>query len=222
MNKIWKPVSGFEGIYEVSNMGDVRSLDRYVLRSDGIKQFKKGVALTHTINQDGYPTVHLSKDGMSKRIAVHILVATEFVDNPNNCPEVNHIDFNRANCKWDNLEWVTHRDNILHTIKAGRHICNDICGEKNPNYKNTTLKEYYANHPEDKMKLARPGKQNGRALPVTLIEPDGTCTHFDYMAECGRYLIEKGYSSAKDPDSVAYRINIARKNNTSYLNCQFI
>lgn len=221
MNEIWKQLLDYEGIYEISNLGNVRSVDRYVTRSDGAIQFKKGRTLTHTLNQDGYPTVHLSKHGNSVLICVHILVARMFVDNPNNYPEVNHIDFNRANCNADNLEWVTHKQNIIYTINAGRHICNDICGEKNPNYQNKTLKNYYASRPEEKMKLSRPGKQNGRATPVTLIEPNGTETQFDYMAECAKYLYECNYTKSNDFNSVACHISKARRFGKSYLNCQF-
>lgn len=221
MKKEWVPIQGYEGIYEISMDGSIRSLDRYVVRSDGVKQFKKGKLMTYHINSDGYPTVHLSKNGKSERICVHILVARAFVDNPNGLTEVNHLDFDRTNYRYDNLEWTTHRDNILYSINAGRHVCNDVFGDKNPNYHNTKLKEYYASHPEEKMKLARKGKQNGRCVPVTLIEPNGKISSFDYLIECATYMMENGYTSAKCISSVADGISVAKKKNKRYMNCQF-
>lgn len=220
MKEIWKALSGYEGIYEISNYGKVRSLDRYVMRTDGVRNFKKGKLLTHTLNGDGYPIVHLSKDGKSIRICVHILVAREFVANPNNLPEVNHIDFDRKNCRYDNLEWVTHHQNILHTIKAGRHISCDICGSKNPNYRNDTLKNFYATHPEEKAKLSRPGGQNGRAKPVSLIEPCGIVTSHKCMLDCADYMIAQGYVTNGSRAFVANKIGEALKKGTTYKNCQ--
>lgn len=222
MEEIWKPVQGYEGYYSVSNFGNVYSIPRDVVRIDGVSQRRGGYLLKHLLNDDGYPTVHLSKHGSSKRICVHILVARAFVDNPNGYKEVNHIDFDRTNCRADNLEWVTHHDNILYTVQAGRHISCDFYGDKNPNYGGTKLKEYFALHPEEKARLARPGKQNGRCIPVTLVDPDGNRKHFDYLAECAEYMIESGLTNGKDKYGVAYYISVAKRNKTRYRNCQFI
>ena len=222
MKKEWKPIEGYEGYYEVSNYGEVKSLERKVERCDGVITTVKEKMLVHTPNSDGYPTVHLSKDGNSQRIAVHILVARAFVTNPNGYKEVNHLDFDRTNCRSDNLEWIDHGDNVRYTIAAGRHICNDIYGEKNPNYRNTTLKKFYAEHPEERMKLARPGAQNGRCVPVTLIEPSGKKTDFRYMGECARYMINEGYTKAKDINSITDQIRNAMKMGKKYKGCNFI
>lgn len=223
MEEIWKAVSGYEGIYEVSNIGNVRSLDRITLRNDGVEIKTKGKVLTRTLNQDGYPTVHLSRNGFSERVTVHVLVARAFVGNPLGLKEVNHKDFDRTNSNADNLEWVEHGDNVRYSIAAGRHFCcGDISGVNNPNYGGTKLKEFYAKHPEEKIKLGRKGKQNGRAMPVSVILPTGETLKFDFLRECANYLIKNGFSNAKSLNTVSDRISKALRSKSTYLDCQFI
>lgn len=222
MEEIWKDVVGYEGYYKVSNLGNVLALDRVVEKKNGVKQSRSSKYMTHTDNDDGYPTVKLSKCGVEQRIAVHRLVAVAFVPNPNHLQEVNHKDFDRHNCNADNLEWIEHGDNVRYSIKAGRcYCCRNLTGEKNPNYGGTKLKEYYAAHPEEKTKLARKGAQNGRAKPVTMIDEDGLVRRFGYLRECANYLVENGLCVAKSIDAVADRIVKAIKNNTAYCNCHF-
>lgn len=222
MEEIWKDISGYEGYYQVSNLGKVRALDRVITRINGTEYTKHGRMMSLVLNTDGYPTVKLSKDGKNIRIAVHRLVALAFVPNPNGLPEVNHIDFDRQNAKADNLEWVSHKENIYYTIDAGRHVCNkDLTGINNPNYRNTTLKEYYAAHPEERMKLARKGSQNGRAKPVMASFEDGTTKEFGYLRECADYLISNNMCKNKDRDVVSYNISKSIKDNKPYCNCHF-
>lgn len=222
MEEIWKDVQGFEGYYVVSNLGNVRALDRYILKSSGIVQPIAGHAMAQTLNSDGYPTVKLSKDGKSIRIAVHRLVAIAFVPNPEGLAEVNHIDFDRTNASADNLEWVNHKENVYYTIGAGRHICNtDLTGANNPNYRNTTLKDYYAAHPDEKTKLARKGSQNGRAKPVRALFEDGTTKEFGYLRECADYLISNNICKNVSRDVVSYNISKSIKNDKPYCNCHF-
>ena len=123
-------------------------------------------------NADGYPVISATgfdQDGnkIYRTIAVHILVAKAWVDNPLNKPEVNHLDFNRRNPVASNLEWVTHKENIEYSSSAGRHM--RLFGSDNPNYKNTTLKEKYSkNKALSKEKQSRPDGQNGRSIPCHL------------------------------------------------------
>lgn len=131
------------------------------------------------------------------------------------------MDFDRTNARSDNLEWIEHGDNVRYTIAAGRHICCNVFGENNPNYRNTTLKKFYSDHPEERTKLARPGAQNGRCVPVTLVEPGGKKTAFKYMGECAKYMIENGYTQVHRIDSVAYQISNAKKAGKKYLGCNF-
>lgn len=119
MEEIWKPVVGYEGLYEVSNMGRVRSLDRTkeVIRGNTkmVVPFK-GKILTQRPRRNGYLVVQLFGRGGHKTrnmrgMSVHRLVAEAFIPNPNNLPEVNHKDENKANNCVENLEWISHKDN---------------------------------------------------------------------------------------------------------------
>lgn len=219
----WKPVSGYEGYYEVSSCGNVRSLPRDIMRSDGVIQHRRGKAKKLTMNPDGYLVVKLSMDGVDNRVPVHRLVADAFVPGYFDGAEINHIDFNRSNNDYSNLEWVSHYDNIKYTIDAGRHVCTrDLYGENNPNYHNRTLRNRYM---EDqnfaKEKQSRPGAQNGRALPVALILNDGDTIEFGYCAECAQYLIDNGMIRANNAGPAAAHISRAAKTGTTYYGLHF-
>ena len=98
--EIWRPIKGYEELYEVSNYGKVRTT--------------KGRMLKQHINQFGYCKICLSKNGKQKEYAVHRLVATAFIPNVRGVEFVNHIDECKANNHVDNLEWVTARENNYH------------------------------------------------------------------------------------------------------------
>ena len=121
-------------MYQVSNLGKIKSLDRIIKRKDGVSQFKKGKIKTPKITSDGYYAITLSKNGNSKTMGIHIIVAQHFVPNPENKKEVNHIDFNRKNNYANNLEWCTHQENIQHSSNNGRYKQRDFNGKNNPNY----------------------------------------------------------------------------------------
>lgn len=108
--EIWKEVPGYEGLYEVSNKGRVRSLFRY-------KKLLKPSPITN-----GYLTVELWKDKQRKRIGIHRLVAMCFCPNPNGKPFVNHLDETRDNNNADNLEWVTHVENCNYGTAIQRRL----------------------------------------------------------------------------------------------------
>ena len=97
MEEIWKDVVGYEGYYEVSNLGNVRSVDREMVMSNWVVQPRRAKPMAKCLNTDGYLTVKLSKNGKSERIAVHRLVALAFIPNPDGLSDVNHIDFDRTN-----------------------------------------------------------------------------------------------------------------------------
>lgn len=100
-------MKGYEGLYEVSNLGNVRSLDRYVNHWQGGKCLKRGTLLAFGHNSGGYSLVKLCDNGKEKTAKVHRLVAQAFIPNPDNLPWVNHIDENPANNTVSNLEWCT-------------------------------------------------------------------------------------------------------------------
>lgn len=111
--ELWKDIKKYEGLYQVSNYGNVKSLDRYVENYKGKKRFIKGRVLSQE-DVHGYLRVELSKDGKRKMFRVHRLVAMAFIENPGNLPEVNHIDENKKNNHEENLEWCTCQQNQNH------------------------------------------------------------------------------------------------------------
>lgn len=122
--EIWKTYPEFDFI-EVSNLGNVRTKDRVVIRSDGRKQFVKGRILKQQLDHHGYLTVCFGANGKSIRLYVHRIVAITFIPNPNSYPEVNHIDCDPTNNVVSNLEWCTHQENIAYRDKLGHFVCNN-------------------------------------------------------------------------------------------------
>ena len=116
----YSPVKGYEGNYEVSDEGLVRSIDRTILGRDGTNYPFKGRVLRACPHKDtGYLQVSLWKDGVGTHHYVHRLVALAHIPNPENLPEVNHKNGNHADPRKDNLEWVTSRGNKIHAIETG-------------------------------------------------------------------------------------------------------
>lgn len=196
--EIWKDVPGYEGMYQASNLGRVRGVDRWLIskiKGKNVKSFRRGRILTPIANSDGYLRTKLSKDGKSNTIGIHRIVAITFVPNPENLPEINHKDCNRENNSVENLEWCTHTYNIQYTIKSGNHVSQtcDFRGEKNPNYNNKTLHEKYIQNPAlAKEKQSRPGRQNGRSRVIYLFDNERNFIRkFDYILQCAEYIIEK-------------------------------
>jgi hypothetical protein len=120
MAEIWLPIKDYEGLYEVSNLGRVRSLDRKV-RNRGGFAIKKGKIISDAaVSDHKYRKVGLWKDNVGKNALVHRLVAEAFLDNPNNLPEVNHKDENPENNCVDNLEWCDSYYNMHYGTGAER------------------------------------------------------------------------------------------------------
>ena len=107
--EVWKDIKGYEGIYQISSCGRVRSL-----------HYKKNKILKLTQDKYGYYQINLCKNNKVKNLKVHRLVAEAFIDNPNNYPEVNHKDENKTNNKIDNLEWCTHYYNNNYGTRNNR------------------------------------------------------------------------------------------------------
>ncbi len=125
----WRAVAGYEGLYEVSNQGRVRSLARVVRKSDGTKQTYAGRILRSAVTAGGYRIVALSRGGKTVTKTVHRLVATAFLPRADERDVVNHINFDRADARVENLEWVTQAQNCRHTISAGRWLAPRCRGE---------------------------------------------------------------------------------------------
>ena len=122
MMEEWKDVVGFEGYYQISNLGNIRGLDRKVKSSrskSGFRTVKSRKIKTH-IDKYGYVSVRLRKEGKTKAFTIHRLVALAFIPNPNNFPSINHIDENKLNNNVQNLEWCTVRYNNLYNGRQNR------------------------------------------------------------------------------------------------------
>ena len=131
--EVWRPIKGYEGLYEVSNFGRVRSLDRFINGKNGYQHIVKGRILSQRKMKTGYITVHLSKYGIDERLTVHRLVATAFIPNPLNLPQVNHRDEDKTNNSVWNLEWCTSEYNSNYgTHKEKLRIAST--GRKMPRY----------------------------------------------------------------------------------------
>lgn len=134
-NEEWRPVVGFEGIYEVSNHGRVRRVARTRLRGNG-RPYKIAEAVLAQIaygHRRLYRGVGLKASGDGPRVnsrvhLVHRLVASAFLPNPDNLPEVNHKDLDKSHNRLGNLEWSTGKANQEHAAKRGR-----FHGRTNPN-----------------------------------------------------------------------------------------
>ena len=111
----WKDISTYEGLYQVSNFGNVKSLERVL--PDG-RHLRERILKGSIV--DGYRIVGLSKYGSRKMFYVHRLVAQAFVSNPKSLNEVDHIDTIRLNNRYDNLRWVTRSENNLNPITRSR------------------------------------------------------------------------------------------------------
>lgn len=119
MKEEWRDIDGFEGYYQVSSFGRIRSLDRTVKYSDGRVFSYKGIILKteNKIGNSGYNNVVLSVSGKQYYSDIHVLVAKAFVPNPENKPWVNHKDGNKLNNNKKNLEWVTKSENVIHALE---------------------------------------------------------------------------------------------------------
>jgi hypothetical protein len=119
--EIWKDVVGFEGFYQVSNLGRVKSLKRpyHTSKFNHDKRMTKEIILKPKINPDGYFISTLHKEGKRHEIALHRIVAKTFLIELENKKEVNHKDGNKLNNCVDNLEWCDRGENVRHSFRVG-------------------------------------------------------------------------------------------------------
>ena len=146
MKRVWKPLDGHH--YSVSNDGLIRNDDTGKIKATRDDRY-------------GYERVELYRNGTPFYCRVHKLVAESFVDNPDNKPQINHKDGNKHNNSYKNLEWVTAKENMEHSVRNGLFVpSRSMLGKKNPN-----------------------GGRKG--LPIKIVE---TGEVFSSITECAQYI----------------------------------
>lgn len=202
-DEIWRDIPNYENKYQVSNYGNVRSLNRNIECTQNNKEYTriyKGKMLIQG-DVDGYKTVYLDKTYM-----VHRLVASAFIPNPDNKPEVNHKDRNHANNHISNLEWVTKAENTKHALENGWDPGAGRRGKTNSKYWYECIKK--VNHtctPELVNKLRHSHKKQSKRCRCLELNKE-----FDSIAEAARYM---NYDSS----TLSYMI----KNNKKIKNNQY-
>lgn len=133
IQEIYKSIRGFEGCYEISTSGNVKSLSRIIPHSTSKQLTIRERILKPNTGTNGYRYVHLRNNGSSFTLYIHRWVALSFIPNPLNLPQVNHKDGNKLNNHVNNLEWCSVSQNLLHAYKTG--LQKERSGSNNPNYK---------------------------------------------------------------------------------------
>lgn len=142
--EVWKPVSGYESYYEISNKGTVRSLERLVPLKNGLRTIKAKI-LTSRKNNFGYIEVRLSKNSNCKTLFIHVLLAKAFLTCPAESYEVNHINGIKDDNRLENLEWVTHAENVKHAYQLklikpkAKHVIDTCTGKEYQSSKEAAL-----------------------------------------------------------------------------------
>lgn len=165
----WKDIEGFEGLYQVSNLGRVKSLDKWVKSKNNSMQFRKSRILKPNTTIWGYLQVNLYNNGVSKMCTIHRLVAQAFIPNQENKPEVDHINA----CRWDNvvwnLKWATKEEQLDNPFTF-KHRSECKKGEKHPFY-------------------GKYGKEHHRSKPVLQYDLNNNLIkRFDCLLEIEREL----------------------------------
>ena len=185
------------------------------LVSDTGDIYKDGFELKKYPNRDGYNSVAIRReDGRQSYLRVSRAVALAFIpnDDPTVKREVNHKDYNRTNDCVDNLEWMSHTDNVRYSIPNRK----DITGSNNPNYGNKKLSFWYKDHPEDALvKQSRRGLQNGRARKIRVLRDGDIVGEFDYIVQCCEF-INSLFGTNNQIRSIRSKIDRSIRNKRSY------
>lgn len=178
MNEEWKDIQGYEGLYQVSNLGRVKSLERSVVIGWGAKRlFKEKILKDSVNNKNGYVYVGLHKNGKTRSARVHRLVALEFLENRDNLPAVNHKNEIKTDNHVENLEWCDSKYNNNY----GNHMKKIV---ENTDYAKRTLNTNY--HTEAREKQLR-GLIEKQKIPCYGIKDD-KMIRFSSNAEAARYI----------------------------------
>ena len=168
-NEIWKPIKGFEGLYEVSNMGNVRSLDRYVMNGNRCCLLKGKPKKAYFIST-GYLMVDLCKNSQRTHYLIHRLVAEAFIPNPSNLPCIDHINTIKTDNRVENLRWCSCKENMNNPLTR-EHINIKIRSKEVQEKRLATVRKKQSCHCE---------------IPVYYIDEQGKKISFKSMSEAQR------------------------------------
>ena len=142
--EVWRDVVGYEGLYEVSNLGRVRSLDKEIIitgvQKRPVKGIKKGKIFTPSQNPQGYYYTTLHKNKKTKTVRVHRLVAQAFIPNPENKPYIDHINTIKTDNRVQNLRWATQKENCNNKLTR-KHISEAKIGKKYSEERKMNMRE---------------------------------------------------------------------------------
>jgi hypothetical protein len=169
MTEEWKDIEGYENLYQVSNMGRVKSLGNGKSNKSKLKIMKT------TLNHKGYPMIGLMNNGVKRTFSVHRLVAKAFIPNPDNLPQVNHIDEVKTNNCVENLEWCTNEYNHNYGTRIER------------------VRQKQIGNPNLKTCLGKFGKDNPTSKPIIQFTMDGELVRMWFAARDAER--EEGYNS---------------------------
>lgn len=124
MEEVWMDIEGFEGFYQVSNMGQVKSIPRIIKRDYRGNAKRNGKLLKQSKTRKGYLRITMQCNGVKKQVSVHTIVAKAFIPNTNNYPQVNHKNGDKTKNNALNLEWCTNSMNTQHAYDTGLIISN--------------------------------------------------------------------------------------------------
>lgn len=164
--EIWKDIPGYEGRYQVSNLGRVKSLARETFTGVYMRQLPETVKIPQKHNNGNYRSVVLSKEGKKTTRLIHRLVAEAFIPNPDDKPEIDHKDGDPTNNNANNLRWVTHKENDNFPIHRQR------LSEATKGCKSSQWGKF--------------GKLHHNSIPVVRISLDGTVTEYECLMAATR------------------------------------
>ena len=159
MEEIWKDIENYEGLYQVSNLGRVKSLPRKRITPTGWPYLSKEKILTPKLRKDGYLEISLYTKGKSKSYFIHRLVAQAFIPNTESKPQVNHIDGDKTNNQVNNLEWATREENMQHAFKTGLIDSSKISEARTGKYSGKNHPLYGKHHTQESKKKMSEAKK---------------------------------------------------------------